>query len=317
MTLPTGNPRPPEGINATETSGLSEFALLATGLGLAGIALAFVLSVAAGWIAPFIPFSWEQTVAGPVAATDTVTHPKARKELQQLANRLAARGGLPPGMRIRVHLSPNKHPNAFATLGGNVIVTRGLLKHVSSENALAMVLAHEIGHVKHRDPLRTLGSVATFQLIWAALTGSSGQSGATRVFGSGGLMTQLKFSRDMEAAADRFALSVLRKTYGSDCGAGEFFRNVYKQHKQPAWSAFASTHPLTSDRLAMIGKATTDHPPVMLTPLPPAIAKLTNSLEQSPGVGCVRDVRNQSPSAIHWDELFSEIHIAGDRRHVG
>lgn len=294
MTLPTGNPRPREGINASETSGLGEFALLATGLGLAGVILAVVLSVAAGLVAPLIPFSWEQAVAGPIATADIPAHPKARKALQQLANRLAAHGSLPPGMAIRVHLSSDEHPNAFATLGGNVIVTRGLLKHVSSENALAMVLAHEIGHVKHRDPLRTLGSVATFQVIWAAMTGSSGQSAATRILGSAGLMTQLKFSRDMEAAADRFALSVLRKTYGSDCGADEFFRNFHERHKQPAWSVFARTHPLTSDRLAMIRKATVHHPPVMLTPLPPAVAKLAKEPERLPGVGCVHSTQKLS-----------------------
>lgn len=44
--------------------------------------------------------------------------------------------------------------NAFATPGGYVFITTGLLKILSNENELAGVLAHEIGHIEHGDGLR-------------------------------------------------------------------------------------------------------------------------------------------------------------------
>src|SRR6478672_263470 len=56
----------------------------------------------------------------------------------------------------KVFITENPQPNAFAT-GRNpehaaVCVTTGLLNQVSQEE-LAGVLAHELGHVKHRDTL--------------------------------------------------------------------------------------------------------------------------------------------------------------------
>jgi|SRR5690625_1557786 len=285
MKLPEGNPRPREGINASESSGLGEFFALAFGLIVAAVVLAAILAFAGSWLAPLIPFRWEQSVVGSFPANSISQYPRAEAELQQLADELAAHEGLPKGMTVHVHLIGRTRPNAFATLGGQIFVTRGLLKRISSENALAMVLAHEIGHVKHRDPIRSLSSGAIFGLLWAVLLGSSGQSAMTQLFGSAGLMTRLKFTRGMEAAADQTALAALRRVYGSDCGAGEFFRKPQEVGDQPEWSVFMRTHPLTQDRLVMIGKANAEHPPVRLRALPPAIAKLSNASKEPP-MGC-------------------------------
>src|SRR6185503_6378652 len=74
-------------------------------------------------------------------------------ELYRLVARLAEAAQLP---MPKVFISDNPQPNAFAT-GRNpehaaVCVTTGLLERVSQEE-LAGVLAHELGHVKHRDTL--------------------------------------------------------------------------------------------------------------------------------------------------------------------
>ena len=44
--------------------------------------------------------------------------------------------------------------NAVALPGGNIVVFAGLLKEIKSENELAMILGHELGHFAHRDHLR-------------------------------------------------------------------------------------------------------------------------------------------------------------------
>jgi len=74
-------------------------------------------------------------------------------DVVRLVRQLSQKAGLP---MPKVYVVENKQPNAFAT-GRNpehaaVCVTSGLLQRVSREE-LAGVLAHELGHVKHRDTL--------------------------------------------------------------------------------------------------------------------------------------------------------------------
>ena len=130
----------------------------------------------------------------------------------------------------RVYLSPNQQPNAFAT-GRNpshaaVCVTQGLLEALP-ERELRGVLAHELGHVKHRDIL--IGSVAaafatgiTFlarMAIYAQIFGGGrnernrGENPLTliamAIFApiAAGLM-QMALSRSREFDADRFGATV-------------------------------------------------------------------------------------------------------------
>jgi heat shock protein HtpX len=74
-------------------------------------------------------------------------------DLYRLVGQLAAKAGLP---MPRVYITDNPQPNAFATgrspEHAAVCVTSGLLAQVNQEE-LAGVLAHELGHVKHRDTL--------------------------------------------------------------------------------------------------------------------------------------------------------------------
>ena len=74
-------------------------------------------------------------------------------DLYRLVEQLAAKAGLP---MPKVFITENDQPNAFATgrdpAHGAVCVTTGLMAAVSREE-LAGVLAHELGHIKHRDTL--------------------------------------------------------------------------------------------------------------------------------------------------------------------
>lgn len=78
---------------------------------------------------------------------------RAAPELYGLVRQLATAAGLP---MPRVFIMDNPQPNAFATgrdpAHGAVAVTTGLLQRLNRDE-LAGVIAHELGHIKHRDTL--------------------------------------------------------------------------------------------------------------------------------------------------------------------
>ncbi|MGL4666401.1 MAG: M48 family metallopeptidase, partial [Saezia sp.] len=136
--------------------------------------------------------------------------------------------------------------NAFATLGGHIIINKGAIDNVTSENALAMVLAHEVAHVKNRDPLTGMGTSALFSLVLAIVTGSD--SGLTII----GNLTELSFSRQQESDADKDALIALRSYYGHTKGSDEFFSRILEKYGPADPLAFLSSHPDTENRLHVI-----------------------------------------------------------------
>ncbi|AJD48990.1 peptidase M48 Ste24p [Isoalcanivorax pacificus W11-5] len=265
MRLPEGNPRPPEHINNPPSSALLEFAWLLGAVALAVVGITLVLLLLARQLAPHIPFAWE------VAVTEHLTDespPDPRSQaLDTLAAALAQAGGVSEDIRIRAHYMDADLPNAFATLGGHVFITRGLLQNVSSENALAMVLAHEIGHVHYRDPAALLSRQAVLAVVWAVATGDTGGAGVQQALMQAGMLTSLSFDRDMERRADRFALDTLKAYYGHAAGAEEFFQHIRDHYDESEWETLFRSHPLTQERLDRLA-GEVPATPVTLAPLP-------------------------------------------------
>ena len=87
--------------------------------------------------------------------------------LQGLTTELA-RGWPENPYTLRVRVIEGE-PNAFALPGGEIWVTTGLLEQTESENEIAFVLGHEIGHFRSRDHLRSLGRGLLFGLAAAGI----------------------------------------------------------------------------------------------------------------------------------------------------
>lgn len=288
MSLPRENPRIPEGINASEENPLKEFALLVLGVAVGVVLLVVSLSLVARVLAPYVPFSWEQrasptltaAMAPELEATGGISGAAIALETLSralLSSSLAVPVGerdvstLVPADAFNFYLIPAGVPNAFATLGATVMVTRELPRSVTSENGLAMVIAHEIAHVQLRHPIEAAGRGVVIQVALMALLGQSANSLLGGAISSGGVITMLSFNRDMERAADERALQILRQHYGHLGGADEFFVAMDEADDEDRWLEFVQTHPNTDDRIAFIRAAMKAAPVVGgLTPLPAA-----------------------------------------------
>jgi len=252
------NPRLPEGINNSARRPSREFVWLTAGvLGLLAAGLT-ALGLAARWVAPRIPFDYEVGLAAPFVAAlreeAGPIEPRIEVYLQGLADRLAPAMGMGPDMPVRVYYSAEGTVNALATLGGHLVVYRGLIERMDSENALAMVMGHEIAHVLHRDPTVSLGRGAAMAVALCALTGVSSNDIAKQVIGEAGLLTSLSFSRTQEKQADSAGLRGLAAVYGHAAGALDLYRTLGGEAASTArlHMDFLDTHPDPGRRIQAI-----------------------------------------------------------------
>jgi predicted Zn-dependent protease len=245
------NPEIPEGINTSKRHPLKEFILLTSGvIGIVAIAV-LVLGLLADQLAHHIPFEVEQKFADTRLLDNTSSGPM-QSYLDSLAQRIAAAQNLPSDISITVHYLDDDTVNAFATLGGHIYMFRGLLEKLPNENAVAMVLAHEIAHIKHRHPIRSLGRGVTIGLALSMVSSSLGDAVVDRIVGNTGTLTALTFSRDQERESDETALHTLMALYGNVAGADQLFEALQDTQGVPEMPEFFSTHPLSKNRINRI-----------------------------------------------------------------
>ena len=252
------NPQLPDGVNVSHTHPLADIARLLGGIVIVVVVAVLGLALAAGWLASHIPFEAEASVAKRFesqfvdadASPATVT---VQCYLEQLTARVAAASELPPGMAIRVHYLSGDTVNAFATLGGHIMVYQGLMQRMPSENALANVIGHEIGHVKLRHPVSSMGRGLVIGVALSLVSATAGTDVVAAALGPAGLLAVTSFSREQERAADAQGLEALVTVYGHANGAADTFRRLEEATRDlPRPPAIFSTHPLTDDRIAAI-----------------------------------------------------------------
>lgn len=174
-----------------------------------------------------------------------------RLNIEKLINELWQPFNIEHDVKLNLSLTDMKRENAWIGLGGNVTVTSELVNNSTSENDLAFVLCHELGHFKNRDVVRGLGNQVFF--IFAGMF--VGLSGAElSVFNLGINSTLLKFSRDQETRADEFALDCMSKRYGHIEGFDGFFSRVGVKRKKLTKDStimyeYFSTHPQSDHRI--------------------------------------------------------------------
>ena len=101
--------------------------------------------------------------------------------------------------------------NAFALPGGTIVMTDGLVEEAArsglSDDALAGVLAHEMGHVIHRHTTRLVVEQAVLNVGLGLALGDL----SSLVSIGGSVLTGLAYRLGHEAEADCFAAALMRK----------------------------------------------------------------------------------------------------------
>jgi len=133
--------------------------------------------------------------------------------------------------------------NAFCTPGGYIYIYTGILKYLDSEDQLAGVLGHEIGHADLRHSTRQMTEMFGIQLLLDVL---AGDRVALKQISSA--LIGLKFSRAHETQADECSVRYLCPTvYNAAGGAGFFQKIMDSNNARPP--EFLSTHPDPGNRI--------------------------------------------------------------------
>jgi beta-barrel assembly-enhancing protease len=138
--------------------------------------------------------------------------------------------------------------NAMALPGGYILTTRGLMSQPDlSEEELAGILAHEMGHVElghSRKALVRSGRKQALFLVLSIVGRSPGMAGQLA-----GSLVELGISRESEIEADDFAVKLLGRAGYPPEGLLRFFQRARKFRRTPDWLTFLSTHPAIDERI--------------------------------------------------------------------
>ena len=163
------------------------------------------------------------------------------------------------------HIADMAEPNAFALPGGYVYVTRGLLALANSEDELAGVVGHEIGHVAARHTVQKISKQGPFAVVFGIASGITGLFSPLvgNIIGGVGDLTQgvlfSPYSRSQETEADRVGQDMATKAGWDPAALSAFLNSLEREvdlmSKEPRKPSFFDSHPATPDRV----KKTAEH----------------------------------------------------------
>ncbi|HUQ34353.1 MAG TPA: M48 family metallopeptidase [Pyrinomonadaceae bacterium] len=178
---------------------------------------------------------------------------------QERANRIGqrvARASLRPNIAYRFHIIRDKELNAFSGPGGHIYVTTALME-LASDDELASVLSHEVGHVVARHSLKTIQQSQALRglaNLFGSVTGIAGDTAqefgtAAATIVAGGLLAV--HNREEEREADYLGLHTMAKAGFNPQGMVTMFGKIQKVGERDSsllGSIFAD-HPDVDERI--------------------------------------------------------------------
>jgi Zn-dependent protease with chaperone function len=210
----------------------------------------FGVPLVAERMVPLVPMSFERRLGGVVDnqvrlifGGKTCTDPEGNAAFAKMVEKLREASRLETPLQTVVLAT--SIPNAVALPGGKIYLLNGLLQKANDPDEIAGVIAHEMGHVAHRDQVRVMiqngGTSFLIGLLFGDITGS-----AAAIFAARSLI-DASYSRQAEGNADAFAIETMHALGRSPAPMGELLFRVTGAQGNNSIGILAS-HPLTEER---------------------------------------------------------------------
>jgi|GEM_PF-3684936 len=239
------NRLPDEEVNAPDRSFLKQvFSLIVTFI----IIIFFIFMVSEFFghvIAPLIPHSIHKKIGHyylPTFTKEKLSEHPRQKYISEIFERILDQAGVEDKSEWEIHYTKSDIP--AATLPGKTLfISDKLFRYVCYENALAFVIAHEVGHAKFYHPEKAVGKILPNILFKVFL------SSQTPVIDQFQSLVQLKLSRENEMESDNFAKKIIKGLYGHLKGSDEFFLKMQTGNPDSKNFHWLSTHPNLKTRI--------------------------------------------------------------------
>ncbi len=198
---------------------------------------------------------------------DIIRDPIVQQYVDGIGNRILSQIGQTP-YEFHFYVVKSPDPNAFAIPGGHIFLASGLIIMASSEDEVAGVVSHEVGHIKARHISQRIERSKKLSLVTIAgiLAGVIMGGKATGAMTAGAIATgqalALKYSREDEREADQLGFQYLIKAGYDGWGMVSFLRKLYRmQSLSPGTPPYyLSTHPGVEDRISYLMERLRDFP---------------------------------------------------------
>lgn len=165
-----------------------------------------------------------------------------------------------PGLPWSFAVIDDSGYNAFATPGGYIFITRGLLERVADEAELAGILAHEIAHVTERHHLRAIRKSAQsgllLQLVGSQLRQDMGGALSGQLLALGRNLYGRGLDRQDEFEADRLGVELASRAGFDPYGLVAALQQLRTAPPEdPIFALTFSTHPPADARLELLAQS--------------------------------------------------------------
>jgi Zn-dependent protease with chaperone function len=235
-----------------------------------GALVAVVVALFLGWrygvpaaarsIAHSLPVEVEAELAADgLAAMDRyLFHPTSltleqRARMEAVFREMLRQAESPPAVRLEFRDGGFIGANALAMPGGIVVVTDQLVKLMAGDDEVMAVLAHEVGHVRHRHVTRSLLQSSITAIASTLLLGDvSAVAGLAATAPT--ILLHNTYSRDHEREADAFGFDLMRRTGRSPQLLGVALARLEREARGKDADGreipgYLASHPPTEERL--------------------------------------------------------------------
>ena len=191
-----------------------------------------------------------------LGAAPLVKKPALQQYVNQVGRWLALQTER-PDLPWRFGVLDDPNINAFATPGGNIFITNGLLQRMRSESELAGVLAHEIAHVLQKHHLSAIKKNARSSLLTEAVSQAADRKGRnpaiSKLAGTGSELYARGLDKDDEFEADRMGVVIAARAGYDPYGLPAVLQILQGINPQDSDLALMfKTHPTPTDRLSLL-----------------------------------------------------------------